>query len=74
MNHPFFATINFEKLQQKSIDAPFKPAVEQMTYTEEKIDLADPNLISIKREEEGDIIPEDKKLLIEINQKKFQNF
>ena len=46
-----------------------------MTYKEELGDLNDQTKYkSIGREDEEDAIPEDKKLLIELHQNKFDNF
>lgn len=45
-----------------------------MTFESSEIDVNDPSLMSIDTEEENDAIPEQKKMLIELNQNKFQGF
>jgi hypothetical protein len=38
----------------KSLEAPYVPKIEHMTFESESLDVNDPSLISIVREEEGD--------------------
>jgi hypothetical protein len=37
INHPFFKDVDFDKLQKKLIEAPYKPSVEQMTLKDSEI-------------------------------------
>lgn len=49
-NHAFFSDVDFDKLQKKEIEAPYKPALEQLTDRENDSE----ELISIVREENND--------------------
>jgi len=39
VNHPFFAGVNFADMLEKKIESPFKPALEQYTFNEDKVDV-----------------------------------
>ena len=54
----FSVDIDFDKLMKKQIKATYVPKVEQMTSFSDSYDINDPMLISIIREEEGDLISE----------------
>jgi hypothetical protein len=45
-----------------------------MTLKEEGVAIDDPGLKDIRAEDDQDEIPQDKKILIEMHQKKFQGF
>ena len=74
VSHPFFKDVNFEKLTNKEIEPPYKPSLELMTSKEGEVSVGDPELKEIKTEDDQDDIPQDKKMLIEMNQKKFKDF
>lgn len=77
LSHPFFADIDFEKLQRKEILPPYMPDAEQMTLKEAElkdIQTDHSQLKDIKTEDDQDDISAEKKLLISKNQLKFSNF
>jgi len=39
ISHPFFEGIEFDKLCKKEIEAPYKPAPEQLTLKDEEMDF-----------------------------------
>lgn len=74
IRHPFFAEVDFHKLEQKLIEPPYKPSAEQMTLKEEELLTNNVELKEIQDEDKIDDIPVDKKVLINLNQNKFKDF
>ena len=77
ISHPWFADVDFEVLQRREIEPPYKPDPEQMTLKETEIKEMEEDkstLKDIKTEDEQDEISVDKKLLIHQNKGKFENF
>lgn len=76
--HPFFNEVDFEALQARTIDPPYKPDEEQMTLKESEFRSVDvkhcSELHDIKVEDEQDVIPAAKKKLIQQNQQRFDDF
>ena len=67
ISHPWFADVDFEVLQRREIEPPYKPDPEQMTLKETEIKEMEEDkstLKDIKTEDEQDEISVDKKLLI----------
>ena len=77
VSHPFFEGVDFEQLQLKNVAVPYKPDAAQMTLKETELASiqADSEILNdIKTEDEQDDLSVEKKMLIHLNQKKFDGF
>ena len=66
--------MDFDSLEKRQTEPLYRPKLEQLTFNSDIIDENDPKLQSIDTEDATDTIPEQKKMLIELHQNKFDNF
>lgn len=68
INHPFFADIDWKKLQEKQLKAPYIPEIQAYEA------VSDNEQHTIEKQDEVDVITADSKALIMKNKDQFQGF
>jgi len=68
INHPFFADIDWKKLQEKQLKAPYIPEIQAYEA------VSDNEQHTIEKQDEVDVITAESKALIMKNKDQFQGF